>query len=65
MKHVSRRTLAWVISLLLVIAALGVTAVIYVVSGGTVLLVVLPLVAPVVILLAWSALSGRNDGPGA
>jgi hypothetical protein len=65
MKHVSRRTLAMAISLLLVIAALGLTAVIYVVSSGTVLLVVLPLVAPAVILLAWSVLSGRNDGPGA
>ena len=61
----SRRMRAAVISVLLIVAAIALTAAVFVLSDGRVLVVVLPLIAPGVILLAWSALSGRSGGPEA
>jgi hypothetical protein len=57
------RGVALLISVLLIVVALLLTAVVYIESGGTVVLLILPLVAPGVILAVWTLLAGRNDRP--
>ena len=54
------RGIALLISLLLIVVPLVFSAVIYVASGGTAVLLLLPIVAPGVILALWALRSGRN-----
>jgi len=60
MRTSSRWPLALAISVLVVFAAIAVSVLVYALSGGTVVLIVLPLIAPGVILLLWSVGSGRR-----
>jgi hypothetical protein len=54
------RPVAILISVALIVVPLLVTAVVYVASGGTVFLFLLPIIAPGVILAIWSLLQGRD-----
>jgi hypothetical protein len=54
------RGLAIVISVLLLVVPLLVTVAVYAASGGTVVLFLLPIIAPGVILAIWSLLARPN-----
>ena len=55
--------MALLISVLLIVVPLLLTAVVYVASGGTVFLFLLPIIAPGVILAIWSLAAGRDNRP--
>ena len=57
-----RRRVAILVCVALVIASIVLTALVYAVSGGTVILLLLPIVAPSALLALWAL--GRSGGPG-
>ena len=57
-----RRRVAIFACVALVMASVVLTAVVYAVSSGTVILLLLPIVAPSALLVLWAL--GKSGGPG-